>query len=393
MTRATGVCLLFATMLGGCVLDTVKPKDDSGTIVTELRMLAYDDARGDYLVPGPDEGDAVAVRFDAPAGATLDEAYLTLGPRIVRRQFGLWVLEAQADGSPGAALYPLDGAPLDVTAEASDGIHHVHVDLRDAAIDVTGAFYVVMEWQSPPDRSGPWLGFDRSQPDGETWLRQAGVWGPVESWPEFEPMDAMIRAVVDVPVGSIAVEPVVLTNYAAECVAETGAASWRDSAGYLTASRITPETWPFRVDEVRLQVAGYSEVGGEVGTCDATTPFRVDLIRVTDAVPPETPEVTAAIDVALDTPDGDPLHQFRLALDTPIELQAGESLLVAVHMEHPDDAHNVCVGACGAPATAGTDFWSTSATPPYGWDAFEDQDINGVANLDIALVGEVMPGN
>lgn len=72
-------------------------------------------------------------------------------------------------------------------------------------------------------------------------------------------------------------------------------------------------------------------------------------------------------------------------------LADGESLFVAVLMNRVGD-QLVCVSMCKDPSTAGTDSWALSAEPPYAWAHLGDADINGVNNLDIEILGEIIDG-
>ncbi len=357
-----------------------------GSPAMESRTLAYDDGRGAFRLPGTAAGDTVAVRFTVPDGSTLDEAYFMV---TGAEPFGLWVLGAEAGGSPGAALYPLDGSPLVVGPSPAKGINHVHVDLRSAALNVSGDFFLAMQWLTQPGTGTLKLGMDGSEPDGRTWIRQGDTWSDIESLPDYPALDAIIRATVQVPVGSLAPDPVVVTNYGPECVDVRSAGAGPTEQGLRAAGRLTPSVGPFRVDQLRIQAVGKEDLG--VG-CDATTPFKVELYRGTTELPAETPEIVQTLDVAITQTDGDPLHGFRLDLATPIVLAAGESLFVAVQMNRVGDK-SVCVSMCKSPSTAGTDFWSMATEPPYQWAHLGDVDVNGVNNLDIELVGEVVAGD
>lgn len=369
--------------------------------VFEDRVVAYDDGRGRYVTPGATPGNAAGVLFTVPAGTVVDEVYFnvsaeverTFSGRVIRRNevpFRLRIAAVGEGRAPGQTLFPRDGGSFDVAPKPPEGNGHLHVDLREHALVVPGEFYVIMEWPMDHLRGTQALGFDGSRPDGRTWLRLDGTWRPVEKSPGFGPMDAMIRAEVRAPAGILPPEPVVLGNVARECTLRGAAGPWADEGGLLTAARVTSPVDGFVVEEIRLQVNHEATYGPPFsGTCNAETPFRVELYRGGDGPPDKVPESIETFDVAVRRPDGDPAHQVRLHPMTRIALDKDESLFVAVHMERPDDRHVVCVQTCRAPATVGEDYWSTHAAPPYGWVPFEVLDIAGASNLDVELVGRV----
>ena len=373
----------------------------------ESRTLGYDDGRGRFLVPGTTPGNAVAVRFTAPAGTVLDEVYFQVSAekvrilvnREIRRNevpFRLRIAALGEDRAPGRAIFPRDGTPWPVAPKPLEGNGHLRVDLREHAIVVPGEFFVIMEWPMQVSRGSQALGFDASHPDMRTWLRLDRTWRPIAEVPHFGAMDAMIRAEVRAPAGLLPPPRVVLGNFDRECTSLGAAGPWADGGGLVTAARVKSPADGFLVGEIRIQLTHDASFGPPFnGTCNARTPFRIDLYRGDpeqghQGPPAKVPEVLEHFDVTVRQPDGDPAHQLRLHPMTSIVLDKDETLFVAVHMERPDDAHVVCVQTCRAPATTGSDYWSSFTAPPYGWMPFEVMDVGGPSNLDVELEGQFM---
>ena len=352
---------------------------------TELRELVYDDNRGDTFVPGDAAGNAVAVRFSAPAGAVLNEARFLLQDGGADTPFGVSVLGVQPDGSPGDALYPTDGSPLMVSPTLDpEQVGWVDVDLSAIELDVSGDFFVAMEWLTAP---GPGLydaqrlAIDLSEPDDRTWLRAAGVWDPVAEWAGFPNVDAVIRTRIEVPVGSLPPDPVVLTNVSPACREYEALGPTEGHEGALAVTRIEADA-PFHLDHIRLQMAHTVPFGG---TCDATIPFEVELFRGMGALHDANPEVVETFSIAASDIIDFPVFQIDLEPATTVDLEAGEALFIAIHMETELDGRTVCVDTCNDPVVVGLAGWSQATEPPYTWVPLTDFGVS--VNLDVLLFG------
>ena len=77
----------------------------------------------------------------------------------------------------------------------------------------------------------------------------------------------------------------------------------------------------------------------------------------------------------------------EIELETPIVLQDGESLVVAVEMVAVEDA-SICIRACRDTSVAEVDWWSNAADEPYAW-ADMVADFGFASNYTIRAYGAV----
>jgi hypothetical protein len=125
--------------------------------------------------------------------------------------------------------------------------------------------------------------------------------------------------------------------------------------GHLYAVRLTPPSYPYRVTEVHYELDGSD-------SCDPSAPHRVELSVGSGVEPSNTPNLVATLQI----PAGDSAASFRVVkeqLPTPIVLQAGEQLFVAVSLPWETS----CIAGCHGAQEADRDYWSNATQPPYDW--------------------------
>ncbi|MBK7859913.1 MAG: hypothetical protein IPJ65_15070 [Archangiaceae bacterium] len=129
-------------------------------------------------------------------------------------------------------------------------------------------------------------------------------------------------------------------------------------SGHWDATRLTPPGYPFTVVGVDwLLVANAS--------CNTSITHSVKVFKGTSATPDATPTNVQMTSI---TPFGSgatiPVH---FTLPTPVVLNAGEHLFVAVEMKIVGQQEN-CLALCvGQPGQADRNWWSNAVGTPYAW--------------------------
>ncbi len=159
-------------------------------------------------------------------------------------------------------------------------------------------------------------------------------------------------------------EPGVLANFpAVDCYTQQVAPAPGEE-GQLVASRLTPPSYPWRVD--RVQYTNTAELLPEFH-CTTAPAAHVEISVVDANVPSNNPVPLAVLPVeGIELPDGS-LRFVDLALPEPVTLTEGQSLVVAISLEgaFPDVA---CVSGCNLRTTEPDRFfWSGTTQAPYHW--------------------------
>ncbi|APR88272.1 hypothetical protein A7982_13621 [Minicystis rosea] len=150
-------------------------------------------------------------------------------------------------------------------------------------------------------------------------------------------------------------EPPPAINNDPECINPTYAYPLPGNEGQLYAVRLTPPSYPYKVTDVHYELAG-------IGDCDSSAPHRVEFSVGSGVAPSNTPNLVAKLDI----PTGDAAASFRVVkknLPSPIILQAGEQLFVAVSLTWGTS----CIAACHDAEEADRDYWSNATQAPYDW--------------------------
>ncbi len=140
-----------------------------------------------------------------------------------------------------------------------------------------------------------------------------------------------------------------------------------DEAGHLAATILTPDAYPFEVTRVLYELGG-DNLGG---TCNSTLAHHVEVFITPDGVLTDAPSGMAEF-VSIDVPEDAMAMGGRtveLELPTPIMLERGDSIVVAVALEaNADTSASVCIRTCSDDGgIAGIDWWSNAALEPYFW--------------------------
>ncbi len=147
-----------------------------------------------------------------------------------------------------------------------------------------------------------------------------------------------------------------------ERCSEVGVFANPGEMNHLGAARLTPPRYPFAVTEIGYQLEHTPE---KSDGCDATPTHRVVVFRSEGGAPPATPLIEAEFEVTVAEPD-EPVHEVRLMLPAPLQLESGEDLYIAV--QHSVVApQGICVGSCLDSGNRDRSLWSQASTPPYSW--------------------------
>jgi hypothetical protein len=156
-----------------------------------------------------------------------------------------------------------------------------------------------------------------------------------------------------------AADPPVLNNDAA-CQWPQTLAPNPGEAGHLYAARLTPPSYPFEITEIHYELVGDDP-------CDSSPAHRVEIFVDTAVAPAASPSVTQ-----LDIPAAgatEPVRVVKEILPSPITLQSGEHLFVAVELVNQGSS---CLAVCEGAAAWDRDYWSNATGAPYAWQALSD---------------------
>lgn len=136
-----------------------------------------------------------------------------------------------------------------------------------------------------------------------------------------------------------------------------------DEIGDPATARITPPSYPFKVESVSYQMTGM-EAGCGTNIAHAITVYAAP----TGDTPPATePAGAQKIQVAASATDQRTLVVTQ-KLPTPIVLTAGQDLFVEFEMDvNTAKTVSVCLDGCPIAADDKRQFWSEQAQPPHTW--------------------------
>jgi hypothetical protein len=137
-----------------------------------------------------------------------------------------------------------------------------------------------------------------------------------------------------------------------------------DEIGDPAAARITPTSYPFKVESVSYQLTGQESM------CGTNIAHTVTVYAApTGTTLPATPTDPQTIQIAATAAD-QRTEIVTAQLPTPIVLQQGQDLVVAVAMD-ANAAKTVSICMDGCPITGGADdnraFWSEMPQAPFTW--------------------------
>ncbi len=149
--------------------------------------------------------------------------------------------------------------------------------------------------------------------------------------------------------------------------------------GQLAAARLVPDSHPFTVTDIAYPLAGGSDHGSV--DCVNGRAHRVEVFVGSDTFPEASPSQVQVIDVP-ETANSDADRRVELTLDSPVTLNEGESLFVAVELvgSHPRVS---CMLTClEVPELADRNYWSNATEAPYSWAQLSSYGIPGNIHLE-----------
>ncbi len=174
-----------------------------------------------------------------------------------------------------------------------------------------------------------------------------------------------------------------LSNVPLPCANPNGVAPLLPGeADYLAATVLTPDAYPFEVTHVE-----YELIAG--GACNSTFPHVVHAFAVGAQVPasPSLGPFFASAVVEYD-PSATNGRHVALPLETPLVLQPGESVAIAVRLAvNASITESICLATCMDSTTPGLDFWSNGVAEPYLWQDLVSE--FGLANATVRAIGHV----
>ena len=155
--------------------------------------------------------------------------------------------------------------------------------------------------------------------------------------------------------------------------------------GHWAGVHLTPSSYPFTVQKVRYALNAIDP------NCDMGLAHKVEIYKNSSGTPDATPQVVSSInqpaDAALSAkPRGNAVQWREVSLATPVTLTAGEHLYVDIEMVgNVTTAARLCLGMTDSATsgksecagTAGQNFWSQAASPPYTWVELSTWNISG----------------
>lgn len=168
--------------------------------------------------------------------------------------------------------------------------------------------------------------------------------------------------------------PLMLLSNENPCITDRGFSSLTTGdPGDMKVVRLTPAAYPFTVTHVR-----YGLEGNLAPECDNTLAHRVEVFAASGHAPESSPSIAETIDVpAVASAPAERLVVLPLA--TPLTLQGGEHLFVAVE-QAGNATHSMCLYMC-LTTVADRNYWSESTVAPYTWEPYS------TGNLTIEALG------
>ncbi len=180
---------------------------------------------------------------------------------------------------------------------------------------------------------------------------------------------AKISASQDQSAGDSSSEPpiVLLSNENPCKIGKIGIIPDEGEAGHYYAVRLTPKTYPFTAFRIR-----YSLWHNPTNLCDSTLAHKVLVFVGTQTKPEATPTIKDTLNIPkAPLPSAERLVEQDLT--TPLTLQQGEHLFIAVEMAGDTQKGTVCVISCEGKGLQDTNYWSGASAPPYTWTSMVDQ--------------------
>ncbi len=175
-----------------------------------------------------------------------------------------------------------------------------------------------------------------------------------------------------------------LTNLPDGCPVYTYTGPVAGEEDHFIAGRLTPPSAPYQVTEIGFGLQ-HDTFGG---LCDSTIDVEVIVFVSSSATPPATPTVLETITVPGALPPSWTANRFiHLTLSTPVTLQAGEELFIAMRNGGAYPSAVTCPLMCNDADNFVEDrnWWSNAGTPPYPWATLGSFNIDGT--FDVWAIG------
>jgi hypothetical protein len=158
--------------------------------------------------------------------------------------------------------------------------------------------------------------------------------------------------------------PTLLANFPADDCRNSNIMPAPGEEGHLVATRLTPPSYPWRVDAI--QYANLANVNSQ-SNCSTAFDERVEVSVMDADVPAAEPMPVAVIPVeGVDLPL-DTVRMVEVQLPEPIVLQAGQHLLVGVSLSGTFPDVSCVLGCRWRVAQPNRFFWSNAVSAPYDW--------------------------
>lgn len=180
--------------------------------------------------------------------------------------------------------------------------------------------------------------------------------------------------VADPDAGGSTMTEVANVRSAAACPLESQAGTYPvlpGEAGHYAATRLRPPSYPFVIRSVAYDLVAPAGVA----QCNAGIAHEVQLY-VGGAMPSASPSSDGSLAETIAVPAGmTGPHTNELELETPVTLEEGEYLYVAIQLAGAGEppTTSLCLGACGeGTAISDVDYWSNATAEPFSWNDMVD---------------------
>jgi len=145
--------------------------------------------------------------------------------------------------------------------------------------------------------------------------------------------------------------------------------------GHYAANRLTPPAWPFIVDSISYELDEQSGCRGDVD-------HTVLVWAESSLIPSATPVLLETIHVPAGGVAVGTARTYDVPLSSPLELDAGEHLFVAIEMVLSDSGEFTCLTTCGGHSDPEAGFWSNDTATPFPWTTLSSFGLDGDYKID-----------
>lgn len=178
-----------------------------------------------------------------------------------------------------------------------------------------------------------------------------------DATPDGTTPDAAVDASADASAASVRI-----SNTPEDCRSNLVGPFLPDEGGHYNASVITPDAYPFTITEI-----GYGLAVGE--QCVSNLAHNVLVfVHADEALSNEPSGLDSYQLISVEASEDAEERTLTHTLETPIVLEEGQSIVVAVQLATDTDegTTSLCTLACNG-TTEGADWWSNAAQEPFDW--------------------------